>query len=144
MDPLSILVDQHKSIRSLLEAVKKPGPERTKRIERLHSELDLHMYLEESHLYPALENYDSLKSQVFTFWKEHERIREELQALHSVHQDEHAFRGRRSRLSSFFEEHVREEESHVFPEARKLLGSDQLEKIARDLLAATQGKGVAA
>jgi hemerythrin-like domain-containing protein len=135
MDHVVVLMNQHKSIRNLLKAAQKSGTvqERTGLLDRLRSEIDLHTYLEESQVYPVLEDYDSLKSQVYGLWQEHERLRQELQSALSVHQDERAFQARLSRLRQLFEEHMREEEVHIYPNARKLLSPDLLERLERNL-----------
>ncbi|MGZ3709014.1 MAG: hemerythrin domain-containing protein, partial [Bdellovibrionota bacterium] len=104
MDPLSTLIDQHKHIREHLEAVKKPGLARPKLLEELRSQLDFHMYLEECCVYPLLEDYDELQSQVFGFWAEHEHLRAELQQLLEAQQDEDLFQANLVSLGAFFEE----------------------------------------
>ncbi len=135
MDKLEILLTQHREIRKLLrEAVRPKSPaDRVRALEEARSEIDFHTYLEESSVYPILEDYDSLKRQVYGFWREHEKIHQELHAVLSIHQQEELFQEKLSSLIALFEEHVREEEVHIFPEARKLLGTDRLEIIAREL-----------
>lgn len=135
MDHLEILINQHKSIRKLLHLAKESEnlQNRVECLDRLKSEIELHTFLEEAEVYPVLENYDSLKRQVYGFWREHERLKQELHSLLSVHQDERAFQSLLSRIDELFEEHVREEENHIFPEARKLLNAGMLEKLEQDL-----------
>lgn len=146
MDHFEILITQHQSIRQKLHSAQTASgaTERTRLLERIRTEIELHTYLEEAHVYPVLEVFDSLRRQVFGFWKEHEWIRVALEETLSVHQDERMFQARLSELSSKFEEHAREEERHIFPEARRLLSSDQLERMERKLKATNSERAIAA
>lgn len=146
MDHLKILIAQHQSIRQKLHSAQATNgvAERSRILEQIRSEIELHTYLEEAHVYPVLENFDSMKRQVFGFWREHERIRVAIQEALSVHQDERVFQTRVSSLVALFEEHVREEEHHLFPEARRLLSADQLEKMERNLKGTMSERGIAA
>ena len=135
MDHLETLIKQHKSIRHLLQSAQSltSGKERSQVLEQLRSEIDLHTYLEEAYVYHVLEKYDHFKRQVYGFWREHERLKQGIQSTLSVHQDEREYLAHLSQLIGIFEEHVREEEVHIFPEARRIMGSAQLEQIERNL-----------
>jgi iron-sulfur cluster repair protein YtfE (RIC family) len=135
MDHLETLIKQHKNIRHLLQSAQSlpSGKERSQILDQLRSEIDLHTYLEEAYVYPVLEEYDHLKRQVYGFWREHERLKQRVQSTSSVHQDEKKYQALLSQLIGVFEEHVREEEVHIFPEARRIMGAEQLEQIERNL-----------
>lgn len=146
MDQFEVLVTQHREIRKLLhEALQsKSAADRVHALEAVRSKIEVHTYLEEACVYPMLEDYNSLKRQVYGFWREHDKIRQEQQSTLLIHQQEQEFQVRLSALISLFDEHVREEEVHIFPEARKLLGADQLETMARNLKAMISERWIAA
>lgn len=146
MDQLSALIDQHRSIRKLITAGErsKSARERVRLLDQIRSEFEFHAYLEESYVYPVLEDYERLKQQIYGFWKDHEAFRAGLQNLESVHQNERLFQERLIKLAGLFEEHIREEEIHIFPEARKLIGADQLDQIERSIKKSIQEKKIAA
>jgi hypothetical protein len=140
MENLAVLLNQHKSIRSLLQVVQKhlSSHDRNETLHRIRSEIENHTSLEEAHVYPILENFEPLKREVFGFWREHERLRTELESVLAVYQDEEQFQKNLIRLNQTFEEHIKEEETQIFPEACKIVPKEQLEKIDRNLEAATQ------
>ncbi len=146
MEHFSILIDQHKNIRNLLQAVQKKIPiqERTELLKRILTEINAHTLVEERHVYPVLENFEPLKREVYGFWREHERLRQELHSVIAVAQDERQFQNQMVRLSQTFEEHIKEEENRIFPEASKVVPKEELKKIDRNIaISVEQTKKVA-
>ncbi len=135
-----ILFEQHKSIRNLITLIQKQisPQERNEVLRRIRLEIESHTALEEAHVYPVLENFEPLKREVFGFWREHERLKQELKSVIAVQQDDRLFQNQLIRLNQAFEEHIKEEESRIFPDAFKLVSKDQLEKIDHNLQIATQ------
>lgn len=140
MEHFRVLLDQHKAVRQLLQTVQKQGSskERVDLIRQIQSEVNSHTVLEENHVYPVLENYEPLKKEVFSFWREHQKLRQEIQNLMSIHQDERQFQTVLGRVNQMFEEHIRDEENQIFPEACKVIPKDQLQKIDQQLQTAIE------
>jgi hypothetical protein len=140
MEHFNILFDQHKAVRQLIVSVQKhsSSSERLEILNRIRSEIESHTSLEEQFVYPVLENFEPLKREVFGFWREHERLRQELRNLIAVCQDDRQFQTQMIQVNQAFEDHIKEEESRIFPEAFKVVPKDQLVKIDRNLHSAVQ------
>ena len=146
MEHFVILIEQHKAVRKFIQAAQKSesAQERSEILNKIRVEFEAHMALEEKHVYPVLENFESLKREVFGFWREHERIRQDLRQAIATSQDERQFQSLLARLTQSFEIHVREEENRIFPEACRVVPKHQLESVDRNIdLSVKQTKKVA-
>lgn len=111
---------------------------------RIHKELTLHTYAEESVLYPMFEKDDSLKSLVLEAYEEHKQIKTLLREIQALTAGSEKFDAKLSLLLENVMHHVREEEGALFPKIRRRLDRDELMELKSRLQAAKRDEAVAA
>ncbi|HMF58655.1 MAG TPA: hemerythrin domain-containing protein [Pyrinomonadaceae bacterium] len=143
MKATELLKQDHKEAMGLIEQLESAGSAgaSTEAFAKLKAALTLHTKLEESLLYPALENFDETRDQIRESYKEHKEVDELLVEL-STPSDE--WQDTLSELKDDIEHHVDEEENEMFPKAEELLGRERLEEMGRQMEEAKRGKPASA
>jgi hemerythrin superfamily protein len=129
-DATHALERDHREVEQLFERVHDAkGPDaRWKAYERLRDALALHGLLEEAIFYPAVAGLPGMppKDLVVEAVHEHMDVKTCLADLEATPPDSPAFLAKVGELEGRVSHHVEEEESEMFPRARKLLGADRL------------------
>lgn len=134
MNAIELLVQDHHLVRKLLEelsstterAVKK----RAELLARIKQEVSIHTALEEEILYPAIKQAgDKEVAKMYYEAKEEHRTVDSLVIPDLLHTETGTveFAGRVKVMKELLEHHIEEEESELFPTARRLLGRQKLE-----------------
>jgi len=142
MNAIELLTQDHKLVKKLLEelsttterAVKKRG----ELLLRIEQELQIHTALEEQILYPAIKQAGGREEEKLYYEaKEEHRTVDSLVLPDLLHTatDTVEFAGRVKVMKELLEHHIEEEESELFPTAKKLLGKDALESMGQAMLA---------
>ena len=142
MNAIELLMQDHKLVKKLLEelstttdrAVKK----RAELLQRIEHELQIHTALEEDILYPAIKQAGGKEeAKMYYEAKEEHRTVDSLVLPDLLHTetDTVAFAGRVKVMKELLEHHIEEEESELFPTAKKLLGKDVLEQLGQAMQA---------
>ena len=142
MNAIELLMQDHKLVKKLLEelsttterAVKK----RAELLQRIEHELQVHTALEEDILYPAIKQAGGKEeAKMYYEAKEEHRTVDSLVLPDLLHTetDTVAFAGRVKVMKELLEHHIEEEESELFPTAKKLLGKDVLEQLGQAMQA---------
>lgn len=142
MNAIELLMQDHKLVKKLLEelsttterAVKK----RAELLQRIEHELQIHTALEEDILYPAIKEAGGKEeAKMYYEAKEEHRTVDSLVLPDLLHTetDTVAFAGRVKVMKELLEHHIEEEESELFPTAKKLLGKDVLEQLGQAMQA---------
>ena len=140
MNAIDLLIQDHKRVKKLLEelsttterAVKK----RAELLHRIEQELQIHTALEEEILYPAIrEAGGKEEAKMYYEAKEEHRTVDSLVLPDLLHTetDTIEFAGRVKVMKELLEHHIEEEESELFPTAKKLLGKDTLEELGQTM-----------
>ena len=159
MNAIKMLIDDHVKVRGLLAELESTTTRATRRreslLEQIVMEIRIHTTLEEEIFYPAFK--DAAKKSddeqmYFEALEEHRAAGDLVMPdLQNTAVDSDQFGGRAKVLKELIEHHADEEESDMFPRARKLLGRARLEELGtamatrkRELLAVsgTTLKGV--
>ncbi|MBO2889920.1 MULTISPECIES: hemerythrin domain-containing protein [Pseudomonas] len=142
MNAIDLLIQDHELVKKLLEelsstterAVKK----RAELLERIKQEVSIHTALEEEILYPAIKQAGGKEeAKMYYEAKEEHRTVDSL-VLPDLLQTETGtveFAGRVKVMKELLEHHIEEEESELFPTARKLLGKQQLDELGQAMVA---------
>lgn len=146
MDHLGPLLLQHQSILNhLREARDAADPaQRERKLDAAARQIGFHVFLEERWLYPALQGYETRRASLVAIWQEHELIREEVETVKRYAGDEREFSRRISALIGRVEDHLEDEERHVFADARKLVSETRLREIEQGLREEIVSRGKAA
>ncbi|HGA2319803.1 TPA: hemerythrin domain-containing protein [Pseudomonas putida] len=140
MNAIDLLIEDHKRVKKLLEelsttterAVKK----RAELLHRIEQELQIHTALEEEILYPAIKEAGGKEeAKMYYEAKEEHRTVDSLVLPDLLHTatDTVEFAGRVKVMKELLEHHIEEEESELFPTAKKLLGKDTLEELGHTM-----------
>lgn len=139
MKATELLKQDHKEAMSLINQLESVGSQgaNTETFAKLKAALTLHTQLEESLLYPALENFDDTRDQVRESYREHKQVDELLAEMMKPADD---WSDKLSDLKDDIEHHVDEEENEMFPKAERLLGEERLEEMGRQMEEAKRGR----
>lgn len=142
MNAFTLLKDDHKKVAGILEKIEGTTERATKGREELFSqlknELDVHTRIEETILYPALEEYEETRDISLEAYEEHAIVKQLLEELESAPKDDETWTAKFTVLKENIEHHVEEEEGEMFEKARKVLSEDEIAALGERLQKAKQ------
>ncbi|HEV7476046.1 MAG TPA: hemerythrin domain-containing protein [Pyrinomonadaceae bacterium] len=140
MNAFTLLKADHKKVAGLLEKLDSTTERGVKTREdlftQLKTELDVHAHIEETILYPALEEIEVTHDITLEAFEEHRLVKQLLAELEKMDKGEEQWTARFTVLKENVEHHVEEEEGEMFPKARKALSDEQAEELGTRLEAA--------
>ena len=140
MNAFTLLKADHKKVAGIFEKLEPTTERGVKTREdlftQLKTELDLHAHIEETILYPALEEADKTHDLVLEAYEEHHVIKQLLAELDGLSKDEEQWGAKLKVLQENVEHHVEEEEGELFPKAQKVLTTEEIETLGDQLEAA--------
>jgi iron-sulfur cluster repair protein YtfE (RIC family) len=133
MDAIALLKADHEKVDSLFsqleETTESAEKTREELFTKLKQELDLHTHVEEKIFYPALKEADETRDIVLESFQEHHVVKVLLRELDAMAVTSETWTAKLKVLKENVEHHVEEEEGEMFPKARTVLNSDQLEEL---------------
>ncbi|HVT44543.1 MAG TPA: hemerythrin domain-containing protein [Thermoanaerobaculia bacterium] len=133
---IKMLESDHATVKKLLDELEGTTSRGIKTRERLLGEIEMevkiHSTLEEEIFYPAFRDAAEKKDDQQLFFEateEHHVVDLVLPELKSTDPSTEQFGAKATVLKELIEHHVEEEESQMFPKARKLLGAAALEDL---------------
>jgi hemerythrin-like domain-containing protein len=141
MDAITLLKDDHKLVRRLLEDLEKTTTrgERKRRdlLSRIAANLKAHTTIEEEIFYPAFKEAGQKSDDDKMYFEALEEHRAAgdlvLPDLLNTEVTSEKFSGRAKVLKELVEHHADEEEKEMFPRAKKLLSKDELSELGERL-----------
>jgi len=134
MDAFELLKKDHKNVSNLFSEIESAsGQEKLKVFGRLKAELDLHAHVEETVLYPALENTDEAREITLEAYEEHKVVKDLLGELANAGAPDDEWNAKLTVLKENVEHHVEEEEGELFSKARQALGQARIEQLGTEL-----------
>ncbi len=139
-DAISILKEDHKKVRALLdemsEAQGRSARKRGRLLDEIETEILVHSKLEEEIFYPAYR--DSVRSKedkklYFESIEEHHLVETVLNEMREVEPETDEFAAKAKVLKELVEMHVREEEREMFPKAKEHMDSDELQQLGEQI-----------
>lgn len=131
-DAIAMLKDDHEKVRGLLEQLEKAtGTRRASLLAKINKELQIHTTIEEEIFYPAYREAARKKDEqvmVYEAVEEHQVVKDYLPGSGDGDNNEE-LKAKAKVLKELVEHHADEEESDMFPSARKLLGRDELREL---------------
>ncbi len=141
-DAIDILKDDHDRVKELLseldETSNRATTQRTTLLKEIADELTLHMEIEEKVFYPAFKSAAEKAEQrvmYFEAQEEHNILEFELPRLQKTDPSTDDFAAHAKVLKELVEHHVKEEEKEMFPAAKKLMSSEELEALGEKMQA---------
>lgn len=133
MNVFTLLKADHKKVAGILEKIDATTERGVKTREdlftQLKTELDVHARIEETIFYPELEKADETHDITLEAFEEHRLVKQLLGELEKMDKSDETWTARFTVLKENVEHHVEEEETDMFPKARKVLTEEQAEEI---------------
>ena len=140
MNAFTLLKADHKKVAGILEKIDATTERGIKTREelfaQLKNELDIHAHIEETVLYPALEEADETRDITLEAYEEHALVKQLLGELETLDKSEETWTAKFTVLKENIEHHVEEEEGEMFKKARKVLSEEEAEELGAKLEAA--------
>ncbi|HLH31963.1 MAG TPA: hemerythrin domain-containing protein [Terriglobia bacterium] len=138
-DAISLLTQDHRKVKRLLNSLDRTTDRATNRretlLKQIETEIKMHSQLEEEIFYPVYRDavrksdghlyYESLE--------EHHLVDIVLSELNSAKVNSEEFGAKGKVLKDLIDHHAEEEETEMFPKARKVMGADQLRELGNQL-----------
>lgn len=130
---ITMLKSDHATVKRLLRELSETTDRATKQreslVETIERELKTHAQLEEEVFYPAFKaatRGEEAEDLFYEAAEEHHLVDMVLPALKAANPKSHEFEAKAKVLKDLIEHHIREEETEMFVEARKLMDDEQL------------------
>lgn len=136
IDAIALLADQHRAVSQLFRQIEDAGDraQAGAAFARLADQLVLHTRIEERAFYPAVYEGDSHPARLQAV-EDHLSMKRLLAEMLKLPPDDHSFESKLQLLKEQVERHVQEEETQLFPEARKRLSRPRLQALAQRMMA---------
>jgi hemerythrin-like domain-containing protein len=142
MNAIDLLIADHEKVKDILgqlsESTDRAIKKRTELLDKLEMEITIHTRLEEEILYPAFKAAGGKEQEEMYYEaKEEHRTVDSLVLpdLKTTDPSKPEFAGRVKVVKELLEHHIEEEESEMFPQAKKLLGKAKLDELGEQMLA---------
>ncbi len=140
MNVFTLLKTDHKKVAGILEKIDQTTERGVKTREELFAqvktELDVHTHIEETIFYPELEKADETHDITLEAFEEHRLVKQLLAELDKMDKGDEQWTARFTVLKENIEHHVEEEETDMFPKAKKVLGDEKAEELGTRMEAA--------
>jgi hemerythrin superfamily protein len=143
MDAITLLKQDHKTVKSLFSQFDKAGDKAYQRkreiVDKIIEELSVHAAIEEQVFYPAArENVPDARDEVLESLEEHHVAKWLLSELEDMDPKAERFDAKVTVLKENILHHAEEEESDLFPQVREAMGRKALQELGVKLEEAKQ------
>ena len=139
MDALTLLENDHKKMRKLLEELESTTERGIRTREELYStikgELLVHEAIEEEIFYPALKEHPKAEDIVLEGYEEHHVVDVVMAELEGLPVDHESWGAKAKVMKENVEHHMEEEEGEMFKQARSVFDADELEELGERMAA---------
>ena len=139
-DAIGLLKEDHTKVRALLGELEKSSEKATARreelLEEIERELKIHTTIEEEIFYPAFREAAEKKDDLKLYYEaieEHHVVDNVLPELKGTDPATEVFAAKAKVLKDLVEHHAEEEETEMFPRARKLMDREELVRLGDQL-----------
>jgi hypothetical protein len=139
MNALTLLEDDHRKMRRLLDELESTTERGVKTREELYStikgELTVHEIIEEEIFYPALKEHPKAEDIVLEGYEEHHVVDLVMAELEGLPVDDESWGAKAKVMKENVEHHMEEEEGEMFKQARSVFDQDELEELGERMTA---------
>lgn len=140
MNAIDLLKADHERVKAILnqlsETTERAVKKRTDLLAKLEMEVTIHTKLEEEILYPAFKKAGGKEEEKMYYEAKEEHRTVDSLVIPDLKQTDPAtpeFAGRAKVVKELLEHHIEEEESEMFPLAKKLLGKEALDAMGEQM-----------
>jgi hypothetical protein len=145
MNALTMLEDDHKKMRGLLDQLESTTERGVKTREELFStikgELTIHEIIEEEIFYPALKSHPKAEDIVLEGYEEHHVVDLVMAELEELPVDDESWGAKAKVMKENVEHHMEEEEGEMFKQARAVFDRRELEMLGERMAARKERAG---
>src|ERR1700731_1869155 len=144
LDAITLLKTDHLAVKKLFESEKKltkaDGKKKQAIFNQIKAALTVHATIEEEIFYPAVKaaRAKNVKDEVREAYEEHKQIKSLLAQIAGITSADETYDMKIKVLMEDVEHHVKEEETEMFPDAKKFLGEKRLMELGAQLEARKQ------
>jgi hemerythrin-like domain-containing protein len=135
MNAITMLTEDHRAVKKLLDELETTTERgvktRTELYGRIKQMLTVHEVIEEEIFYPALREHPRAKDLVLEAYEEHDVVDTIMGQLGSLPVDDETWGAKATVMIENLRHHIEEEEKEMFPTARRVFDSDELEELGR-------------
>jgi hypothetical protein len=139
MNALTLLRDDHRKVKELLEELDRTTErgEKTRRelFDRIKAELTVHETIEEEIFYPTLRQHPKAKEIVLEGYEEHDVVDHLMGELDAMPVTDETWGAKASVMKENIEHHIEEEEGEMFDKARQVFDDAELEALGEAMAA---------
>jgi hypothetical protein len=139
MNALTLLEDDHRKMRKLLDELEATTERGIRTREELYSkikgELTIHEMIEEEILYPALKEHPKAEDIVLEGYEEHHVVDLVMAELEDLPVDDESWGAKAKVMKENVEHHMEEEEGDMFKQARSVFDRAELEELGERMAA---------
>lgn len=133
VDAIKLLKKQHRDVQELFGAFEKArGAKKKQIVEQICDLIALHAALEETHFYPAAKRRDT-EDLLLEAVEEHLSVKRIMADLLELDAEDDTFEPKVRVLEEQFNMHVKEEEKELFPQVKKRLDDEELNRLGEDM-----------
>ncbi len=145
MNAISMLEDEHRSMRKLLDQLEATTERGVKTRQGLFAEikgaLTLHEVIEEEIFYPALKAHPKAADIVLEGYEEHHVVDLLMSELEALDVDDESWGAKASVMKENVEHHMEEEEGDMFAKARQVFDDGELRDLGRQMAERRESAG---
>jgi hemerythrin-like domain-containing protein len=137
-DAIALLKQDHKNVRALLKKLEsaEEGDDRLELFSQIENELKVHTQIEEEIFYPAFHQSTQGEEDEHLYYEaleEHHVVDTVLPEIKDTDENSDEFAAKAKVLKDLVEHHAEEEETEMFPRARKLMEARELKELGQQL-----------
>jgi len=139
-DAIALLKEDHKNVKELLKRLEETSDRSTSQREKLltqvENEVKVHTTIEEEIFYPAFKEAIRSKSDAHLYFEaleEHHVVDLVMSETKGTDTDSEEFAAKAKVLKDLIEHHAQEEETEMFPKARKAMGAARLRELGQEI-----------
>lgn len=144
MNALELLKQDHQEASNMMDKLEMNDQSDMQMFSQLKQALTLHTKMEETLLYPALEEHEETRDMVQEAYEEHQTVDEILAEMSGLAPTNEDFTRKLAELRENVMHHVKEEENEMFPKVEQVLGRDRLQEMGRQMQQMKMGKSATA
>lgn len=140
MNAIDLLKADHEKVKTILgqlsDSTERATKKRVELLDKLEMEISIHTRLEEEILYPAFKAAGNKEQDIMYFEAKEEHRTVDSLVLPDLKETDPStpeFAGRVKVVKELLEHHIEEEETEMFPQAKKLLGKAKLDELGEQM-----------
>ena len=139
MDALQLLTTDHEHVKKMLEdlddTTERAVKTREQTFAKLQSDLEVHETIEEEIFYPALKDHPKTRDIALEGYEEHHVVDMVMGEMGDVAVSDETWTAKFAVMKENLEHHIKEEETDMFPKARKVFDQQELDELGERMAA---------